>query len=272
MNNLAVVYTVLGRFEEALKLHEETLQIRRRLFGPEHPSTLGSMNNLAELLVRQNRLEEAYRLHEETLQMRRRVMGPESPETLQSMMDLANVLRAQERWQEARKLLEQTLELNRRIRPPDYLVRASVFGDLARVLQRLGREEEARKFFEEALQLSRRVNGPNHPDTLLTASNLAWMLATTANRNCAIRPELSLWRNKRFSTYPRMNTTGVSSVRPIALSAIGRTQSRHWKSPKSWPRESWSVKTAFSWPWLIGSWGDRRCEYGIWHPGVTSDR
>jgi tetratricopeptide (TPR) repeat protein len=33
----------------------------------------------------------------------------------------------------------------------------------------------------KAPQLSRHVNGPKHPDTVLTASSLAWLLATTLN-------------------------------------------------------------------------------------------
>src|SRR5437588_13040666 len=97
------------------------------------------------------------------------------------MMNWANVLRAQCQWEEARKLIEQTLELDRQIGPPDSPARASLLGDLARVLKALGRDAEAHKRFEEALQLSRRVNGPKHPDTMLTASNFAWFLATTPN-------------------------------------------------------------------------------------------
>jgi hypothetical protein len=36
-----------GRTEEALELHEETLQLRKAKLGPDHPDTLKSMNNLA---------------------------------------------------------------------------------------------------------------------------------------------------------------------------------------------------------------------------------
>ena len=47
MNNLAIVLCDEGRYAEAEKLHRETLDIRRRVLGPEHPDTLMSMNNLA---------------------------------------------------------------------------------------------------------------------------------------------------------------------------------------------------------------------------------
>ena len=47
MNNLAISYADLGRHAEALKLHEETLALRKAKLGPDHPDTLSSMNNLA---------------------------------------------------------------------------------------------------------------------------------------------------------------------------------------------------------------------------------
>ena len=52
MNNLAVSYAALGRYPDALKLHEETLALRQAKLGPDHPDTLTSMNNLARQLHR----------------------------------------------------------------------------------------------------------------------------------------------------------------------------------------------------------------------------
>ena len=47
MNNLAIVYDEQGKYPQAEALYSQTLEIRRRVLGPEHPDTLGSMNNLA---------------------------------------------------------------------------------------------------------------------------------------------------------------------------------------------------------------------------------
>jgi tetratricopeptide (TPR) repeat protein len=47
----AIVFREHGKFAEAQELSEQTLEIRRRVLGPEHPDTLKSMNNLAWLLA-----------------------------------------------------------------------------------------------------------------------------------------------------------------------------------------------------------------------------
>ena len=51
MNNLANSYADAGRSQDALKLHEETLQLRKAKLGPDHPDTLESMNNVAACYI-----------------------------------------------------------------------------------------------------------------------------------------------------------------------------------------------------------------------------
>src|SRR5438874_290452 len=65
-------------------MHRQTLQLDRKLLGPEHPSTLGSMNNLASVQDKQGRYDEAEAMHRQTLELREKVLGPEHPSTLDS--------------------------------------------------------------------------------------------------------------------------------------------------------------------------------------------
>jgi len=68
-----------GRYDEAEQINTKTLEIKRRIFGEEHPDTLGSMNNLASVYASQGRNEEAEKLHVKTLEILRRVLGEEHP-------------------------------------------------------------------------------------------------------------------------------------------------------------------------------------------------
>jgi len=52
-----------GRLQDAEKLQRETLVIRRRILGPEHPDTLGSMEELAVILDMLHRYTEAAELY-----------------------------------------------------------------------------------------------------------------------------------------------------------------------------------------------------------------
>jgi hypothetical protein len=71
----------VGRVGEALVLGEETLEVRRRVLGVEHPDTLRTAYNLAISLADVGRVEEALALGEQTLERRRRVLGEDHAET-----------------------------------------------------------------------------------------------------------------------------------------------------------------------------------------------
>ncbi len=59
MNNLALLFYRQGKYEAAEPLYKETLQLRIKVLGEEHPHTLVSMNNLALLFKRQSKYEAA---------------------------------------------------------------------------------------------------------------------------------------------------------------------------------------------------------------------
>jgi len=72
MNNLALALSSQGKYAEAEKMHRETLALREKVSGKEHPDTLTSMNDLAQALSDQGNYVEAEKMHRETLALRRR--------------------------------------------------------------------------------------------------------------------------------------------------------------------------------------------------------
>ena len=72
---------VRGSYASERTLLERELAFRRRVLGPEHPSTLTSMNNLADTLRAEGDFAGARKLQEETLAIQRRVLGPEHSDT-----------------------------------------------------------------------------------------------------------------------------------------------------------------------------------------------
>jgi len=74
---------------EAERLNRETLEIRQRVLGPEHPETLTSMYNLSGTLLSEHRYSEAEMVAQDTLDIHRRVLGLDHPETADSVYNLA---------------------------------------------------------------------------------------------------------------------------------------------------------------------------------------
>src|SRR5579859_3743021 len=108
MNNLAAPYRNLGRAEQAVKLCEETLEIRTRT--SRHSAEHERGHGLAASYWSLGRAEQDTKLHKETLEIRTRALGPEHPDTLLSMNNVAASYRSLERAEQAVKLDEEMLE------------------------------------------------------------------------------------------------------------------------------------------------------------------
>ena len=53
MNNLALVLSDQGKYEQAEEMHRQVLGLMETVLGNEYPDTLTSMGNLAEVLSHQ---------------------------------------------------------------------------------------------------------------------------------------------------------------------------------------------------------------------------
>jgi hypothetical protein len=84
MANLASTYSNQGRWKEAEELKVQVMEMKKKMLGAEHPSTLTSMANLAFTWKRQGRHVEALNLMKECVRLRTRVLGIDHPYTLSS--------------------------------------------------------------------------------------------------------------------------------------------------------------------------------------------
>ena len=71
MSNLAAALSGQGKYVEAEQMQRQTLELRRKVLGREHPHTLTSMSDLAAALSGQGKYVEAEQMHRQTPELRR---------------------------------------------------------------------------------------------------------------------------------------------------------------------------------------------------------
>ena len=160
MSNLATCFGILGRHEEAQRLHDETLALRTAKLGPDHPDTLESMNQVALVHAARRRFAEALDLHEKALALRRDTLGPDHPDTLASRHDVAECLDGVGRHPDALRLREETLPLLKRKLGVDHPHTLWFMHLLADSYDTARRRDDARKLRREAVDLARNRMGP----------------------------------------------------------------------------------------------------------------
>ena len=166
-----------GKYVEAEQMHRQTLELRKKVSGPEHPHTLTSMNELGLALSSQGKYVEAEQMHQQTLELRKKVSGLEHPHTLTSMNELALALSSQGKYVEAEQMHQQTLELRKKVFGPEHPHTLTSMNDLALALSSQGKYVEAEQMHQQTLELRKKVLGPEHPHTLTSINNLASALS-----------------------------------------------------------------------------------------------
>ena len=166
MVTLALVYKIVGRSQDALKLEEKILEVRKRTLGPEHRSTLLTAGNLAGSYTNLGRYEEALGLDEKVMEAQKRVFGVEDVDTLRTMGNLALSYQDLDRDQEALELLTQVLESEKVMFGPEDPYTLRTMGRLADSYCNVGRTQEALELSQQAMEMQTKVLGPEHPDTL----------------------------------------------------------------------------------------------------------
>jgi tetratricopeptide (TPR) repeat protein len=167
MNNLATRYAASGRHDQALKLHEGTLALRRAKLGSDHPDTLESLESLARCLANSGQVDRAVAILDEVIVSRRRAQGDGHPDAFKSRLARAEIDLALGRLDAAeandRAILD---ECRTRFGPDDRLTIVAGLA-LARVHEARGDRASAASLWLAALESARR--NLTERDTLATA-------------------------------------------------------------------------------------------------------
>jgi len=183
---LSYCYYRLDRPEEAAAILAETVEIRRRVSGPDHPKTLRAMSNLATVLYTLERFEENEALNREVLEGQRRVLGPDHRATLTTQNNIVVLYRTQGRVDEAEALALETLEAQRRVFGEDHPDTIRSVYNLSLIYGIREDWEASERYLLQAIDARKRVLGETHRTTQATVYAHACLLARQGERQRAV--------------------------------------------------------------------------------------
>jgi CHAT domain-containing protein/tetratricopeptide (TPR) repeat protein len=167
-----------GRFPEATKAFQESLEIARRLypkaeFPDGHIDLATSMNNLADLHRDKSDLAAAEPLFRDALEMRRRLFTGDHANTALGLNNLATLYLAQGKLTAAEPLFRDALDMYRRLYKEDHPHVAGSLNNLAALYLAQGNSTAAEPLYEAALDMFKRLFKGDHPRVAGGLNNLA---------------------------------------------------------------------------------------------------
>jgi len=207
----AVLYSEMGRYQEAEKLYEEALEIDRAALGEQHPSFATTLMSMGQLQLLMGKHASAETLMRRAVDLKREMLGPKSPavaaaltnlgmlhtttghydaaiavldeaiaiekaangqETPGTLNALADVTQRTGNYAEAERQMLRALELRRKASGESHPGYAIVLNNLGELYRFTGRYPESRRAWTEALELKRRLFGEDHPSVAIALGNL----------------------------------------------------------------------------------------------------
>ncbi len=167
--SLGVIYQKLGNFDRADDLLANSLDERRRIYGPDNRFVAESMTATALLRSNQAKLEEAEKFAREGLAMSQRHLPVNHPQVARATFALGKVLEDRGQYAASFSVLEEAVRLQSGS--------GGVAADLAASLSELanshfyaGHYDISQSLNERALAINRKLHGERHPliaDTLI---------------------------------------------------------------------------------------------------------
>ena len=172
--------------EKAASTAAESLDVRKRVRGLQHPDTLAARADLASSYEALGRLVEAEELAAQNLETRKKVLGPEHVDTVTSMADLASLHENQGHLEEAKKLKADVLAAKEKLYGPDDPFTLESAASLALTYKKLGQLKDA-ELLETALFGRReKILGQEHSATLFSMHALARTLQLQRRKDEAL--------------------------------------------------------------------------------------
>ncbi|WP_374362952.1 tetratricopeptide repeat protein [Cloacibacterium sp.] len=173
LNNLAYLYNIDGKYEEAEILYLKVLEIRKITLGEKHQDYALSLSNLAELYDDEGKYSIAEPLHIKSLEIRKEIFGEKSSEYLISLNNLANCYNLQGKYLGAEPLFEKVLKIRKETIGEDNLDFTISLNNLAVLYGNQGKYSQAEPLYIQALEIRKKLLGEQHPDYAISLNNLA---------------------------------------------------------------------------------------------------
>jgi len=157
VNNLGILLLLQGRYDEALPVLQEAVDISRRVGGDQHPELARALENLGNVYYRQGEFDRTLELLDEVMTIRKEVLGENSPDVARTLNNMGMVANAAGDPETAEGYLRRAVAGMERAYGPNHPDVAMSHWSLAHVLWGEGKLDEAEVELREAVAVAERA-------------------------------------------------------------------------------------------------------------------
>ncbi|MDA9161958.1 CHAT domain-containing protein, partial [Crocinitomicaceae bacterium] len=172
LNNLGLVYQKIGDYNAAEPLLKESLEIRKKTLGEEHPVFASGLENLGNFYsVIGNHLA-AKEMYMKALEIKKTAFGADHPEVASSLNNLGNYYYSMSNYRAAEPIYQRSLEIRKKTLGEDHLYVAQSLNNLGNLYSDMGIYKGAELLYNLSLDIKKKALGDQHPNVAMSLDNL----------------------------------------------------------------------------------------------------
>ena len=161
-----------AKYDKALELEKQLLQIREKLYGLEHPDTATSYNNIGVVYDDKGDYDTALECYLKALAIREKVLGLEHPDTATSYNNIGSVYFDQGDYDTALEYYFKDLAICEKVLGLEHPDTAASYKGMGVVYYGRGDYSKALEYYLKALSIEEKVLGLEHPSTAASYNNI----------------------------------------------------------------------------------------------------
>ena len=164
LNQQVIELCQAEKFNEAVPIAQEFLELCEKRFGPDHPETSDALCNLGEVYRSLRDYVRAEPLLKRALEIDEKALGLGHPDTAWALNNLGELYRATGDYAKAESLLKCALEIDEKTLGPDHPDTATALNNLAALYYSMGDRGKAEALLQPALKIREESPGPENDD------------------------------------------------------------------------------------------------------------
>lgn len=177
LNNLANLYTEMGRYSDAESTMLQSLDLTKRLFGENDSTYTSALNNLAGLYQSMGQYPKAEPLYIKAKDIRKKILGENHAYYANSLNNLGSLYLEMGIINKAEPLFVQSMEIRKKVLGESHPDFAMSLNNLGSLYEEMGEYSKAEPFYMRANSIRKSSLGELHPDYAMGLNNLASLYA-----------------------------------------------------------------------------------------------
>lgn len=186
LDYLGGIYHKTRKYDTALLLYQQALDIKRKSLGEEHLNCATSLNNIAQVYEQTHQPQKAAVCYEEILAIRRKAIGEENNEDAIIFISFGRLYTTLGRYEDAISAFRQASVITKKIYGEEHDRYATALSWLGIVYYEMGQYDEALELAQQSLAIARKIFGEEHLDYAIRLSHVAVLFFMTGRYDKAL--------------------------------------------------------------------------------------